>query len=132
MFYPENVERQILHNSRSKVPYDNKPLIRSHASNPSIRESPIAVAKPNAERKIGGGPSGGGPSGGSGVSKLQSSSIATAKPAKLLSGGALGTSAMLREQKKPSAWQTLIKNTMKEKGLNMKEAIKFIKSNNLY
>lgn len=105
MFYPENVERQILHNSRSKVPYDNKPLIRSHASNPS---------KPNAERKIGGGPSGGGPSGGSGVSTL--------KPAKLLSGGA----------KKPSAWQTLIKNTMKEKGLNMKEAIKFIKSNNLY
>lgn len=114
MFYPENVERQILHNSRSKVPYDNKPLIRSHASNPS---------KPNAERKIGGGPSGGGPSGGSGVSTLTwDFPVAVAKPAKLLSGGA----------KKPSAWQTLIKNTMKEKGLNMKEAIKFIKSNNLY
>ena len=34
--------------------------------------------------------------------------------------------------RKPTVWQTLIKNTMKDKGLSMKEAIKYIKSNNLY
>ena len=116
MFFPEDFERKILHDSTSKVPYDNKPLIKikTFSKNPTIH---------TPERKIGGSKSG----------------VSTLKPAKLLysstmSGGcALGfKETTLRSQKKPSAWQTIIKNTMKDKGMTMKEAIKHIKDNNLY
>ena len=34
--------------------------------------------------------------------------------------------------KKPNAWQALVKKTMSEQGLTMINAIKYIKSNNLY
>jgi hypothetical protein len=32
----------------------------------------------------------------------------------------------------PTAWQTLVKQVMTEQKLNMKNAIKYIKDNNLY
>ena len=32
----------------------------------------------------------------------------------------------------PTAWQTLVKQVMTEKKLNMKDAMKYIKENNLY
>ena len=127
MFFPEDFERKILHDSTSKVPYDNTPLIKikTFNKNPTIH---------TPERKIGGSKSG----------------VSTLKPAKLLhsssmSGGcalgftrfqrnhvAVAKETTLRSQKKPSAWQTIIKNTMKDKGMTMKEAIKHIKDNNLY
>ena len=36
-----------------------------------------------------------------------------------------------QKPRKPTVWQTLIKNTMK-KGMTMKEAIKYIKDDDLY
>jgi hypothetical protein len=106
MFFPENIERQILHNSTSKKIYNNKPLISTKVYG-NIADAIIH----KAERKIGGSANG----------------VSTLKPAKLLH-----SSSMSGGSKHPNAWQTLIKNTMKEKGLSMKESIKYIKSNNLY
>ena len=97
MFYPEKIERQILHDSTCKKPYNGKPLIK-----PKIEGSGMH------ERKIGGG-------------------VRVLKPTQ-----ALQSSGMSGGKKPPTAWQTIIKNTMKEKGLSMKEAINYIKSNNLY
>ena len=107
MFFPEEVERKILHDSTSKVPYDNKPLIKSYNN---LSNNPL-IHKP--QRKIGGFESG----------------VSTLKPAKLLQSSSMSGGGGAR---KPTVWQTLIKNTMKDKGLSMKEAIKYIKSNNLY
>lgn len=106
MFFPEDIERKILHDSTSKVPYNNKPLVKSfnNSNNPIIYK---------AERKIGGS---------------SHSGVSTLKPAKLLHSSSMSGGC----EKKPSVWQTLIKNTMKDKGLTMKEAIKYIKSNDLY
>lgn len=39
MFYPEEVEREILYNTNTTKPYDNKPLIRSYTSNPKVRRA---------------------------------------------------------------------------------------------
>jgi hypothetical protein len=102
MFFPEDVEQQILHNSQDRsIKHSNKPLIKSFKS-PVIHTAP---------RSIGGSYDG----------------VSTLKPAKSssMSGGSTA-------KRKPTVWQTLIKTTMNEKGLNMKEAIKFIKENNLY
>ena len=105
MFYPEDIERKILHNSTNGIIYSDKPLIKSYnnnnVSNPTIHK---------AERKIGG-----------------SNGVSTLKPSKLLH------SSSISGGKKPaSAWQTIVKNTMKEKNLKMIDAVKYIKSNNLY
>jgi hypothetical protein len=88
MFFPEHIERDILHNSTSKRPFTNQPLIKSQY-----------------ERTVGGSSNG----------------------VKVLHGGNKAT-----VKRKPTVWQTLIKNTMKDQGLNMKEAIKYIKDNKLY
>lgn len=37
-----------------------------------------------------------------------------------------------KTKRPPNAWATLVKKTMDEKNLKMKEAIKYIKDNNLY
>jgi hypothetical protein len=114
MFYPEDIERQILHNSTNGIKYSDKPLIKSYNNNNNI-SNPIIH---KAERKIGGSEYG----------------VSTLKPAKLLQSSSMsgGCDTSKPCKKQPSAWQTIIKNTMKEKGLTMKEAIKYIKSNNLY
>ncbi len=101
MFFDEDIEREILHNSTSKKVYNNKPLV-------SFNKAPMIH---KAERKIGGSANG----------------VSTLKPAKLLHSSSMSGGA-----RKPNAWQTLIKNIMAEQGLTMKEAIKYIKSNNLY
>lgn len=107
MFFPEGIERQILHNSTSKKIYNNKPLISTKV----YGNIPDAIIH-KAERKIGGSAHG----------------VSTLKPAKLLHSSSMSGGST----RQPNAWQTLIKNTMKEKGLSMKESIKYIKSNNLY
>ena len=91
MFFPDEVERAILHRSTSKTPYNNQPLIK----------------KAIYERKVGGSHTG--------VKVLHSSSM---------SGGS--------NKRNPTVWQTLIKNTMKDNGLSMKDAIKHIKDIKLY
>ena len=98
MFYPEKIERQILHDSTCKKPYTGKLLIKPK----------IEVVECSTKEKIGGG-------------------VRLLKPTQ-----ALQSSSMSGGKKPPTAWQTIIKNTMKEKGLSMKEAINYIKSNNLY
>jgi hypothetical protein len=106
MFYPEEIERQILHNSTSKVPFDNKPLKKP------LIHTPDQFIIDKAKRTVGGG---------------SQSGVSTMKPPKLLH-----SSSMSGGSKKLTVWQALIKNTMKDKGLSMKDAIKYIKSNNLY
>ena len=107
MFFPDQIERQILHDSTNGIKYSDKPLIKisGNANNgPMIHK---------AERKVGGSEYG----------------VSTLQPAKLLQSSSMSGGGA---KKKPSVWQTLIKNTMQEKGLTMKDAIKYIKSNNLY
>ena len=55
--------------------------------------------------------------------------VSTLKPAKLLYSSSMSGGS--KEPRKPTVRQTLIKNTMK-KGMTMKEAIKYIKGNDLY
>lgn len=107
MFFPEDVERQILHDSTNRIKYSDKPLIKrfNNAEN---------------KRNIGGSAKAMGDSRTNGVSTL--------KPPKVLKSSSMSGGG----KKKPSVWQTLIKNTMGEKQLTMKEAIKYIKDNNLY
>ena len=87
MFFDENTEREILHNSTSKKPYSNKKI-------------------------VGGGDNG--------VKELKSPKLL---PSSSMSGGS---------KRPPTEWQTLLKKTMTEQKLNMKNAIKYIKDNNLY
>ena len=50
MFFPEEVERKILHDSTSKVPYNNKPLIKSYnnlSNNPLIHKPERKISLPN-------------------------------------------------------------------------------------
>ena len=46
------------------------------------------------------------------------------------SGGSSKVQSATKRQ--PTAWMLLVKKTISEKGLSMKEAIKYIKANNLY
>jgi hypothetical protein len=94
MFFDEQTEREILHNSTSKKPYKNKKIVGG-----------------GAERMVGGGDNG--------VKEL--------KPPKLLP-----SSSMSGGKRPPTEWQTLLKQTMTEQKLNLKDAIKYIKDNNLY
>jgi hypothetical protein len=55
-----------------------------------------------------------------------SSGVAVYKPAgKKIKGGA-------KTQRKPNAWQEMIKKIMTEKNLSFKDSIKYIKQHNLY
>ena len=102
MFYDDETERKILHQSTSKTPYNkgNKPLIKPQVLQPQKMEP----------RKIGG----------------SSSGVSVYKPAsKKMKGGAT-------TKRKPNAWQDMIKKVMSEKSLNFKDSIKYIKQNNLY
>jgi hypothetical protein len=107
MYFPDEIERRILHDStdRTKV-LQERPLIKyMHGANPATIHTP-------ERRKIGGS---------------QKNGVSTLKPAKLLQSSSMSGGS----KRKPTAWQTLIKNTMK-KGMTMKEAIKHIKDNKLY
>ena len=112
MFFPDEIERKILHDStdrRLHLKPDNKPLIKYMPGNPATIHTPE-----NHERKIGGGSQNG---------------VSTLKPAKLLHSSSMSGGS--KTKRKPTVWQTLIKNTMKN-GMTMKESIKYIKDNKLY
>ena len=108
MFYDEKTERQILHNSTSKLPYDNEKI---------IKRRPVELlpsTKPQA-RKIGG--------------SKKDNGVSTLKPPKLLYSSSMSGGA---KPKKSTAWMDLLNKTRKEQGLNLKDAIKYVKDNNLY
>ena len=107
MFYDDETERDILHQSTSKTPYNegNKPLIKRQVLQPQVLQP-----QKMEPRKIGG----------------SSSGVSVYKPAsKKMKGGAT-------TKRKPNAWQDMIKKVMTEKSLNFKDSIKYIKQNNLY
>ena len=102
MYYPDTFERQLLHNNTDRIiKPSNRPLINTYNA--------------IAPRNIGGSKNG----------------VSTLKPAKLLYSSSMSGGSNEQKPRKPTVWQTLIKNTMK-KGLTMKEAIKYIKDNDLY
>ena len=112
MFFPDEIERQILHASTDRTQHlkpDNKPLIKYMHGNPATIHTPESH-----ERKIGGGSQNG---------------VSTLKPAKLLHSSSMSGGS--KTKRMPTVWQTLIKNTMKN-GMTMKESIKHIKDNKLY
>ena len=107
MFYDDETERDILHQSTSKTPENkgNKLLIK-----PQILQPQVLQPQKMEPRKIGG----------------SSSGVSVYKPAsKKMKGGAT-------TKRKPNAWQYMIKKVMSEKSLNFKDSIKYIKQNNLY
>ena len=107
MFYNDETERDILHQSTSKTPYHkvNKTLVKRQVLQPQVLQP-----QKMEPRKIGG----------------SSSGVSVYKPAsKKMKGGAT-------TKRKPNAWQDMIKKVMTEKSLNFKDSIKYIKQNNLY
>ena len=108
MFFDEKTERQILHNTTSKVPWDNKKIIKPVELLSNVSMKPFTV------RPIGGSKNNG---------------VSTLKPAKLLYSSSMSGGA---KPKKSTAWMDLLNKTRKEQGLNLKDAIKYVKDNNLY
>ena len=111
MFFTDEIERQILHNSTDRTQHlksDGKPLIKSFT-----KPNPTIHIPEKHERKIGGSDNG----------------VSTLKAGKLLHSSDMSGGS--KSKRKPTVWQTLIKNTMKN-GMTMKEAIKHIKDNELY
>ena len=108
MFYDEKTERKILHNSTSKVPYDNKKIIKPVELLSNVSMKPFTV------RPIGGSKNNG---------------VSTLKPPKLLYSSSMSGGA---KPKKSTAWMDLLNKTRKEQGLNLKDTIKYVKDNNLY
>ena len=109
MFFDEKVEREILHNSTSKKPYDNKKI--GGRFYPQF--TPIQQSGNHPAIRVVGGSS-------NGVKEL--------KPPKLLYSSSMSGG----NKRAPTAWQTLVKQVMTEQKLNMKDAMKYIKENNLY
>ena len=109
MFFDEKTERQILHNSTSKLPYNNEKLIKRGPLplNPNIL-TPYA-------RKVGG--------------SKKDNGVSTLKPPKLLYSSSMSGGA---KPKKSTAWMDLLNKTRKEQGLSLKDAMKYVKEHNLY
>ena len=103
MFYDEKTERQILHNATSKLPYDNKKIIKR----------PVELSMKPPPRKIGG---------------AKNNGVSTLKPAKLLYSSSMSGGA----KPKNTAWMDLLKKTREEQGLSLKNAMKYVKEHNLY
>ena len=107
MFFDEKTERQILHDTTSKLPYDNKKIIKRPVELlPSTKPPP---------RTVGG--------------SKKDNGVSTLKPPKLLYSSSMSGGA---KPKKSTAWMDLLNKTRKEQGLNLKDAIKYVKDNNLY
>ena len=99
MFYDDETERDILHQSTSKTPCNkgSKPLVKRQVLQPQVLQP-----QKMEPRKIGG----------------SSSGVSVYKPAsKKMKGGAT-------TKRKPNAWQDMIKKIMTEKSLNFKDSIK--------
>ena len=107
MFFDEKTELQIFHNSTSKVPYDNKRIIKNPLPlNPNILTPYI--------RKVGG--------------SKKDNGVSTLKPPKLLHSSSMSGGA----KPKNTAWMDLLKKTREEQGLSLKDAMKYVKEHNLY
>ena len=109
MFFDEQTERELLHNSTSKKPYDNKKIGGSFYP----QFTPIQQSGNHPAKRVVGGSS-------NGVKEL--------KPPKILYSSSMSGG----NKRPPTVWQTLVKQVMTEQKLNMKNAIKYIKDNNLY
>ena len=105
MFYDEKTERQILNNTTSKVPWDNKKIIKN----------PLPFNPTPYARKVGG--------------SKKDNGVSTLKPAKLLYSSSMSGGA---KPKKSTAWMDLLNKTRKEQGLSLKDAMKYVKEHNLY
>ena len=110
MFFDEKTEREILHNSTCKKPYNNE-KITGKGFNPNSYPAQQSGYHP-AIRVVGG----------------SSNGVKELKPPKLLYSSSMSGG----NKRAPTAWQTLVKQVMTEKKLNMKDAMKYIKENNLY
>ena len=109
MFFDEKLNDKYYRNSFSKVPYDNSK---------KIKRKPVELLPMKPEpRKIGG-------------SKSKDNGVSTLKPAKLLYSSSMSGGA--KPKRPPTEWQKLLKKTREEKGLSLKDAIKYVKDNNLY
>lgn len=113
MFFDEQTERKILHDSTSKLPYDNKPIVKQ----PLLKASGMMKPPPRAI-------------GGSRKSKKEDNGVATLKPPKLLYSSSMSGGA--KPKRKLTAYQELLKKVREEKGLSLKDAMKHVKDNNLY
>lgn len=111
MFFDEKTEREILHNSTSKKPsYNTSKIIK-----PEIMSTQQHVPSSQYARKIGGSSSNG---------------VSTLKPAKLLHSSSMSGGA---KSKRPlTEYQKLLQKISKEKGMNLRDAMKYVKENKLY
>ncbi len=110
MFFDEKTERDILHNSTSKRPsYNTSKLIKPENT---MRDQQYVPSSQYA-RKIGG-----------------SNGVSTLKPAKLLHSSSMSGGA---KPKRPlTEYQKLLQQISKEKNMKLKDAMKYVKENNLY
>ena len=109
MFFDEKTEREILHNSTSKKPsYNTSKLIKPENIYDQQRMPSSYYA-----RKIGG-----------------SNGVSTLKPAKLLHSSSMSGGA---KSKRPlTEYQKLLQKISKEKDMNLRDAMKYVKENKLY
>ena len=110
MFFDEKTEREILHNSTSKRPsYNTSKMIKpENIMNDLQRMPPSQYA-----RKIGG-----------------SNGVSTLKPAKLLYSSSMSGGA--KPKRSLTEYQKLLQKISQEKNMNFKDAMKYVKDNNLY
>ena len=105
MFFDEKTEREILHNSTSKRPsYNTSKLIKPE----NIMSTQQYVPSSQYARKIGG-----------------SNGVSTLKPASSMSGGA-------KEKRPLTEYQKLLQKISREQGMNLRDAMKYVKENKLY
>ena len=113
MFFNEDTERALKNRDTDnrRIQHDNQPLIKAIPN------------KIKFERKIGGSDHG---------VKSLGKYVSSMKSASLVKSGGSSKLKQPATKRQPTAWMLLVKKTISEKGLSMKEAIKYIKANNLY
>ena len=110
MFFDEKTERDILHNSTSKRPsYNTSKMIKPE----NMTSTQQYVPSSQYARKIGG-----------------SNGVSTRKPAKLLMSSSMSGGA---KSKRPlTEYQKLLQKISREQGMNLRDAMKYVKVNKLY
>ena len=110
MFFDEKTERDILHNSTSKRPsYNTSKMIKPE----NMMSTQQYVPSTQYARKIGG-----------------SNGVSTLKPAKLLHSSSMSGGA---KTKRPlTEYQKLLQKISREQGMNLRDAMKYVKENKLY
>ena len=110
MFFDEKTERDILHNSTPKRPsYNTRKMIKPE----NMTSTQQYVPSSQYARKIGG-----------------SNGVSTLKPAKLLHSSSMSGGA---KTKRPlTEYQKLLQKISREQGMNLRDAMKYVKENKLY